>query len=57
MTATRLSSPAAEIRLPGTAPEVVRRVTGEDWARAPLEPPREPCLGQQPLEGARPPGD
>ena len=45
VTATRLSRPAAEIRLPGTAPEVVRRVTGEDWARAQLEPPREALPG------------
>lgn len=30
MTAARVSSPTAEIRLPGTAPEVVRSVGGED---------------------------
>lgn len=45
MTATRLSSPAAEIRLPGTAPEAIRRVTGEDWVRATPETPREALPG------------
>ena len=45
MTAARLSSPAAEIRLPGTTPEVVRRVAGEDWVRATLETPREALPG------------